>query len=142
MVFCTGNYSRISCRLKFLRSFGYYLIQSYFPVGFLVIFSWISFWIDRKALGQRFAITSVSVRKGCIIYLNGEIYIHSSFYACFFLFQVISIMLLWAATNSVLPKISYIKAMDVYFGTCFLMALASLLCKISVFCHFKIMWCE
>lgn len=38
---------------------------------------------------------------------------------------------LMSSTNAALPKISYVKSIDVYLGTCFVMVFASLLGKNS-----------
>lgn len=38
----TGNYSRLICEIRFVRSMGYYLIQIYVPAGLIVVISWVS----------------------------------------------------------------------------------------------------
>ncbi|XP_022703247.1 gamma-aminobutyric acid receptor subunit beta-like isoform X2 [Varroa jacobsoni] len=37
----TGNYSRLICEIRFVRSMGYYLIQIYVPAGLIVVISWV-----------------------------------------------------------------------------------------------------
>ena len=52
---CTGDYSRLVCKLEFVRSMGYYLIQIYIPASLIVIISWVSFWLHRvSAVCQMF----------------------------------------------------------------------------------------
>lgn len=46
---------------------------------------------------------------------------------------VLTMTTLMSSTNAALPKISYVKSIDVYLGTCFVMVFASLLGK----CHAK-----
>ncbi|XP_065211347.1 gamma-aminobutyric acid receptor subunit beta-like isoform X2 [Planococcus citri] len=96
----TGNYSRLLCEIQFVRSMGYYLIQIYIPSGLIVIISWVSFWLNRNATPARVPLGVITV---------------------------LTMTTLMSSTNAALPKISYIKSIDVYLGTCFVMVFASLL---------------
>ena len=96
----TGNYSRLICEIQFARSMGYYLIQIYIPASLIVIISWVSFWLHRNATPARVALGVTTV---------------------------LTMTTLMSSTNAALPKISYIKSIDVYLGTCFVMVFASLL---------------
>jgi len=78
---------------------GYYLIQIYIPAGLIVIISWVSFWLHRNATPARVALGVTTV---------------------------LTMTTLMSSTNAALPKISYIKSIDVYLGTCFVMVFASL----------------
>lgn len=98
--FVAGNYSRLICEIQFARSMGYYLIQIYIPAGLIVIISWVSFWLHRNATPARVALGVTTV---------------------------LTMTTLMSSTNAALPKISYIKSIDVYLGTCFVMVFASLL---------------
>lgn len=100
----TGNYSRLACEIQFVRSMGYYLIQIYIPSGLIVIISWVSFWLNRNATPARVALGVTTV---------------------------LTMTTLMSSTNAALPKISYVKSIDVYLGTCFVMVFASLLGKYS-----------
>ena len=95
-----GNYSRLICEIQFARSMGYYLIQIYIPASLIVIISWVSFWLHRNATPARVSLGVTTV---------------------------LTMTTLMSSTNSALPKISYIKSIDVYLGTCFVMVFASLL---------------
>ncbi|KAF0297500.1 Gamma-aminobutyric acid receptor subunit beta [Amphibalanus amphitrite] len=79
---------------------GYYLIQMYVPSSLIVIISWVSFWLNRNATPARVSLGVTTV---------------------------LTMTTLMSSTNAALPKISYIKAIDVYMGTCFVMVFASLL---------------
>lgn len=102
----TGNYSRLACEIQFVRSMGYYLIQIYIPSGLIVIISWVSFWLNRNATPARVALGVTTV---------------------------LTMTTLMSSTNAALPKISYVKSIDVYLGTCFVMVFASLLGKLTFF---------
>jgi len=95
----TGNYSRLACEIQFVRSMGYYLIQIYIPSGLIVIISWVSFWLNRNASPARVALGVTTV---------------------------LTMTTLMSSTNAALPKISYVKSIDVYLGTCFVMVFAAL----------------
>lgn len=47
---------------------------------------------------------------------------------------VLTMTTLISSTNSALPKISYVKSIDVYLAACFFMVFASLLGKIDYVC--------
>lgn len=84
---------------------GYYLIQIYIPSGLIVIISWVSFWLNRCATPARVSLGVTTV---------------------------LTMTTLMSSTNAALPKISYVKSIDVYLGTCFVMVFASLLGKSDV----------
>lgn len=90
----------MACEIQFVRSMGYYLIQIYIPSGLIVIISWVSFWLNRNATPARVALGVTTV---------------------------LTMTTLMSSTNAALPKISYVKSIDVYLGTCFVMVFASLL---------------
>nr|WJY55639.1 GABA receptor subunit [Neoseiulus californicus] len=100
VILSTGNYSRLVCEIRFVRSMGYYLIQIYIPAGLIVVISWVSFWLHRNATPARVALGVTTV---------------------------LTMTTLMSSTNAALPKISYVKSIDVYLGTCFVMVFASLL---------------
>ena len=51
-----GLYSRLTMKLYFVRSLGYYIIQIYIPSTLIVVLSWVSFWLDRTAAPARVAL--------------------------------------------------------------------------------------
>ena len=102
----TGNYSRLACEIQFVRSMGYYLIQIYIPSSLIVVISWVSFWLNRGATPARVGLGVTTV---------------------------LTMTTLMASTNAALPKISYVKSIDVYLGFCFFMVFASLLGRVISF---------
>ena len=86
--------------IQFVRSVGYYLVQVYIPATLIVIISWVSFWLNRDAITARVGLTVATV----LIMTNQM-----------------------STVNAALPKISYIKAIDIYLGACFFMVYGALL---------------
>ncbi|VDM98333.1 unnamed protein product [Thelazia callipaeda] len=95
----TGNYSRLSTYFTFKRNIGFYLIQIYFPSSLIVVISWVSFWLNRDATQARVAIGVTTV---------------------------LTMTTLMTSTNATLPKVSYVKSLDIFLGTCFFIVFASL----------------
>lgn len=83
----------------FARSLGFYLIQIYIPASLIVVISWVSFWLHRNATPARVSLGVTTV---------------------------LTMTTLMSSVNNQLPKISYIKSIDVFLGTCFVMVFASL----------------
>ncbi|XP_041464973.1 glycine receptor subunit alpha-2-like [Lytechinus variegatus] len=82
------------------RTLGYYMLQAFIPSISLVMVSWVTFWIDVRASPARVGL-------GVTIILS-----------------VIS------KTNGVrldIPPVSYLKAIDVWYTTCLLFVIGSLL---------------
>lgn len=83
-----------------MRSLGYYIIQIYVPSSLIVVLSWVSFWLDRNAAPARVALGITTV---------------------------LTLTTFISSTNASLPKISYLKSIDVYLVTCFIMVFSALL---------------
>ena len=96
----SGNYSRLSCEIQFVRSMGYYLIQIYIPSSLIVIISWVSFWLNRGATPARVSLGVTTV---------------------------LTMTTIMASTNAQLPKISYLKSIDLFLSACFIMVFLSLI---------------
>jgi glycine receptor alpha-3 len=99
-IVCLAGNSRLTCQILFERSIGYYLIQVYIPACLIVIISWIPFWLDKQDSHAKVALGVTTV---------------------------LTITTLITSTNDSLPKISYIKSIDVFLEFCFLMVFAALL---------------
>ncbi|CAG2105569.1 unnamed protein product [Medioppia subpectinata] len=82
------------------RSLVYYLNQVYIPAFLIVVISWIPFWMDRKDNHARVALGVTTV---------------------------LTITTLVTNTSATLPKISYMKSIDIYLGFCYAMVFAALL---------------
>jgi len=87
-------------KLYFVRNLGHYVIQIYLPSSLVVILSWVSFWLDRTSAPARVSLGITTV--------------------------LTMLTLIWS-TNASLPKISYIKSIDVYLVFCFFMTFLSVI---------------
>lgn len=88
------------CEFNFTRSFGFYLYQVYVPAFLIVVISWVPFWLDREDNHARVGLGVTTV---------------------------LTMTTLTTNTNASLPKISYIKAIDIYLFMSFLMVFLSLI---------------
>ena len=96
----TGNFSRLQLELFFARSVGFYVAQVYIPAALVVIISWLPFWLDRHDHHARVALGVTTVLTMTTLSTN---------------------------VNAEFPKISYVKAIDVYLFTSFLFVFFSLI---------------
>lgn len=99
-VFSVGNFSTITATFSFQRRIGYFLIQVYFPNIFVVMLSWIVFWMERDDIGNRMALGITTI---------------------------LTIMFLLGSLNGNLPKVSYPKALDWYLLVSFCFVFLSLI---------------
>uniref|UniRef100_A0A2C9K8H3 Uncharacterized protein n=1 Tax=Biomphalaria glabrata TaxID=6526 RepID=A0A2C9K8H3_BIOGL len=96
----TGNYQRLSLIFQLQRNIGYFIFQTYLPSILIVMLSWVSFWINHEATSARVALGITTVLTMTTI-SNG--------------------------VRSSLPRISYVKAIDIYLVMCFVFVFAALL---------------
>ncbi|KAK2177923.1 hypothetical protein NP493_571g02011 [Ridgeia piscesae] len=98
-IYSTGNYSCIYAKFLLNRQFHYYLVQTYVPTILIVILSWVSFWIDETAVPARITLGILTV-----LTMTSQSTI----------------------INQRLPRVSYIKAIDVWMSTCLMFVFGSL----------------
>lgn len=96
----SGNYSRLLADVQFARSMGYYMIQVYIPSSLIVVMSWVSFWLNRGAAPARVSLGVTTV---------------------------LTMTTLINSVNAALPKISYMKSIDIYLFVCFFMVFGALI---------------
>lgn len=96
----SGNYSRLLADVQFTRSMGYYMIQVYIPSSLIVVMSWVSFWLNRGAAPARVGLGVTTV---------------------------LTMTTLINSVNAALPKISYMKSIDIYLFVCFFMVFGALI---------------
>ncbi|XP_056266119.1 glycine receptor subunit beta-like [Pseudoliparis swirei] len=95
----TGYYTCVEVIFTLRRQVGFYLMGVYAPTLLLVVLSWLSFWINPDASAARVPLGILSV-----LSLSSE-----------------SMLL-----ASELPKVSYVKAIDIWLLTCLLFGFSSL----------------
>ncbi|XP_030831898.1 glycine receptor subunit alpha-4 [Strongylocentrotus purpuratus] len=99
--YTTGNYSCIEFSFVLIRELTFYVVQAYMPTALLVIISWVSFWID---ISQAAARVSLGVTTILTMTTTTTGY----------------------AGSAGLPKVSYTKAIDIWFDACLAFAISSL----------------
>ncbi|XP_075214227.1 gamma-aminobutyric acid receptor subunit beta-like isoform X3 [Lycorma delicatula] len=96
----TGDYQRLSLSFKLQRNIGYFVFQTYLPSILIVMLSWVSFWINHEATSARVALGITTV---------------------------LTMTTISTGVRSSLPRISYVKAIDIYLVMCFVFVFAALL---------------
>lgn len=99
-VFATGSYPRLSLSFKLKRNIGYFILQTYMPSTLITILSWVSFWINYDASAARVALGITTVLTMTTINTH---------------------------LRETLPKIPYVKAIDIYLMGCFVFVFLALL---------------
>uniref|UniRef100_A0A3B3V3P2 Gamma-aminobutyric acid type A receptor subunit beta2 n=1 Tax=Poecilia latipinna TaxID=48699 RepID=A0A3B3V3P2_9TELE len=100
VVFSTGSYPRLSLSFKLKRNIGYFILQTYMPSILITILSWVSFWINYDASAARVALGITTVLTMTTINTH---------------------------LRETLPKIPYVKAIDMYLMGCFVFVFLALL---------------
>lgn len=84
-------YPCIGVRFVLIRNYAYYLVQIYVPSVLIVILSWVNFWLDCTSVPARISLG---------------------------LLTVLTMTTQSAGARANLPRVSYVKAIDVYMATC------------------------
>ncbi|NXU01992.1 GBRB4 protein, partial [Buphagus erythrorhynchus] len=95
-----GSYLRLSLSFRIKRNIGYFILQTYMPSILITILSWVSFWINYDASAARVALGVTTVLTMTTINTH---------------------------LRETLPKIPYVKAIDVYLMGCFVFVFLALL---------------
>ncbi|OWF45321.1 glycine receptor subunit alphaZ1-like isoform X2 [Mizuhopecten yessoensis] len=96
----SGNFSCLEVTLHLTRNTGYYIAQIFIPSILIVMLSWVSFWVDAEATPARISLGVLTV---------------------------LTITTQGSGARSTLPRVSYIKAIDIWMATCLMFVFASLL---------------
>ncbi|KAJ0061318.1 hypothetical protein NL108_014839, partial [Boleophthalmus pectinirostris] len=96
----TGWYNRLYINFTLRRHIFFFLLQTYFPATLMVMLSWVSFWIDRRAVPARVSLGITTV---------------------------LTMSTIITGVNASMPRVSYIKAVDIYLWTSFVFVFLSVL---------------
>ena len=96
----TGAFPCLEIRFLLRRDIGFFIIQVYVPTILIVILSWVSFWLNIDAIPARVSLG---------------------------LLTVLTMTTTSAGANASLPKVSYIKAIDVWTSMCLIFVFIGLL---------------
>lgn len=94
------NYTCIQMNIHLVRNFGYHIIQIYIPSALIVCLSWVSFWLNIDSTPARISLG---------------------------LLTVLTMTTQSSGARANLPKVSYIKAIDVWMATCLFFVFAGLI---------------
>ncbi|KAL4677551.1 hypothetical protein H8959_020225 [Pygathrix nigripes] len=83
----TGWYNRLFINFVLRRHIFFFVLQTYFPAILMVMLSWVSFWIDRRAVPARVSLGITTV---------------------------LTMSTIITAMSTSMPQVSYLKAVDVY----------------------------
>ncbi|XP_041527074.1 gamma-aminobutyric acid receptor subunit beta-1 isoform X2 [Microtus oregoni] len=93
-------YPRLSLSFRLKRNIGYFILQTYMPSTLITILSWVSFWINYDASAARVALGITTV---------------------------LTMTTISTHLRETLPKIPYVKAIDIYLMGCFVFVFLALL---------------
>ncbi|TTX55696.1 Gamma-aminobutyric acid receptor subunit rho-3 [Bagarius yarrelli] len=96
----TGWYNRLYINFILRRHIFFFMLQTYFPTMLMVVLSWVSFWIDRRAVPARVSLGITTV---------------------------LTMSTIITGVSASMPQVSYVKAVDVYLWTSFLFVFLSVI---------------
>ncbi|CAN2387677.1 Belongs to the ligand-gated ion channel (TC 1.A.9) family [Pristimantis euphronides] len=96
----TGWYNRLFINFILRRHIFFFVLQTYFPAMLMVMLSWVSFWIDRRAVPARVSLGITTV---------------------------LTMSTIITGVSASMPQVSYIKAVDVYLWISFLFVFLSVI---------------
>ncbi|XP_043243771.1 glycine receptor subunit alphaZ1-like [Amphibalanus amphitrite] len=96
----TGDFSALSASFVLDRQNGYHILQTYIPTMLMVCMSWVSFWLEQTATPARVTLGVTTL---------------------------LTLTSLAAGVRSELPPVSYLKAIDIWIGTCMIFVFGALL---------------
>merc|ERR1719510_1772202 len=100
VITATGEYSCLQVDLMFARQLSFFIVTVYIPCSMTVSVSWLSFWLDHKAVPARVALGVTTL---------------------------LAMSTTQASIQNSLPPVAYTKAIDVWSGVCVFFVFSALL---------------
>ncbi|CAD1477676.1 unnamed protein product, partial [Heterotrigona itama] len=94
-----GNFSSLSITFKLAREMGFFMMDYYIPSILIVVISWVSFWLHMDASPPRIVLGTNTI---------------------------LTFMTLASKVENSLPKVSYIKASEIWFLGCTIFLFAAM----------------
>lgn len=153
IVLSAGWYNRLYINFTLRRHIFFFLLQTYFPATLMVMLSWVSFWIDRRAVPARVSLgkntthdrtQKLSFLKtflgilcsrnaaDVILCFSSEILfrclvVSVNSCVCAGITTVLTMSTIITGVNASMPRVSYIKAVDIYLWVSFVFVFLSVL---------------
>ena len=105
-IFVTGCFEILKIAFTAKRRSGYYFIKVYFPAILCTVVSWLAFWIDPRSIGDRGTVGITSL---------------------------LTQMFLVQSVNENMPRVSYVKAADLFLIVSFAFSFTTLLESVIVY---------
>ncbi|KAG7515771.1 gamma-aminobutyric acid receptor subunit rho-3-like [Solea senegalensis] len=93
-------YNRLYINFILRRHIFFFMLQTYFPTMLMVMLSWVSFWIDRRAVPARVSLGITTV---------------------------LTMTTIITGVSASMPQVSYVKAVDIYLWASFLFVFLSVI---------------
>ncbi|XP_057680370.1 gamma-aminobutyric acid receptor subunit rho-3-like isoform X4 [Corythoichthys intestinalis] len=119
----TGWYNRLFINFLLRRHIFFFMLQTYFPTMLMVVLSWVSFWIDRRAVPARVSLGITTVLTMSTI-ITG---VSSSMPQVTTLCPNLDLAYFLSNHTRLRIQVSYVKAVDIYLWTSFLFVFLSVI---------------
>lgn len=119
-----GNFSSINITFKLAREMGFFMMDYYVPSILIVVISWVSFWLHVDASAPRIVLGKIYLR--VLININNIIYNVCMKFMLSGTNTILAFMTLASKVENSLPKVSYIKASEIWFLGCTIFLFAAM----------------
>lgn len=119
-----GNFSSINITFKLAREMGFFMMDYYVPSILIVVISWVSFWLHVDASAPRIVLGKIYLH--VLININNIIYNVCIKFMLSGTNTILAFMTLASKVENSLPKVSYIKASEIWFLGCTIFLFAAM----------------
>jgi len=129
LLWYVGAFPCLEIKFILRRNIGFFLIQVYVPSVLIVILSWVSFWINVDASPARVSIGLLTVLTTVSDQCDWPLWVTSghSEWPVIGLLTVLTMTTMSGGARATLPRVSYIKAIDVWMIVCLVFVFTSLI---------------